>query len=104
MTEPSRLDELMREGEEALDGGEFETALECFDEVLEGNPDHVDLEGRIRETAGELAEADRLFAEASRLDPVQFPHPVRMKAEDFRSILDQVLASLPAPIRAAVTE
>ncbi len=143
MDDLSRLDDLVREGEEALDAGEFEAALERFEAVLrddpehwgaelnraealhllwrthealgiviallppedeEDDPDRADLEGRIREAAGEFQEADRLFAEASRLDPEEFPAPVRMDAEDFRAILDEVLASLPEAIRAAVNE
>lgn len=133
----------MRAGEEALDAGEFEAALERFEAVLrddpehwgaalnraealhllwrtraalrsvealrppedeEDDPDRADLEARIREASGATVEADRLFAEAARLDPEQFPEPVRMDADDFRAILDEVLASLPDPIRAAVNE
>jgi predicted Zn-dependent protease with MMP-like domain len=143
MPEPSRLDELMREGEEALDAGDFESALTVFETVLredpehwgaaldriealhllwrtkealrsiqklrppqdeEDDPDRADLEGRIREAAGDFHEADRLFADASRLDPDQFPPPPRTTADDFRAILDDVLASLPEAIRAAVNE
>jgi predicted Zn-dependent protease with MMP-like domain len=73
-------------------------------EEEEDDPDRADLEGRIREAAGDFAGADLLFAEASRLDPEQFPDPARMGADDFRSILDEVLGSLPDPIRAAVKE
>ncbi|MGE5178969.1 MAG: metallopeptidase family protein [Bacteroidota bacterium] len=139
----SRLDRWMREGEEALDAGEFELALERFDAVLhedpehwgaaldraetlhllwrtrealndvvalrpaedeEDDPDRVDLEARIREAMGDARGADRLFSEAAELDPGQFPEPARMGEEDFRSILDEVLATLPDPIRAVVTE
>jgi len=143
MSTSSRLDDWMREGEEALDAGEFELALDRFDAVLahdpqhwgaaldraetlhllwrtpealravtalrppeeeEDDPDRAELEGRVREAGGEFAAADRLFAEAAHLDPEQFPEPTRLRAEDFRAILDEVLASLPSPIRAAVTE
>jgi len=139
----SRLDKLMREGEAALDEGEFETALATFEAVLaedpehwgaaldraealhllwrsrealhavrallppedeEDDPDRADLEARILEAAGENAAADQLFAEASRIDPEQFPQPTRMRPDDFRSILDEVLASLPEAIRGAVKE
>jgi predicted Zn-dependent protease with MMP-like domain len=79
-------------------------ALAPTDEEEEDDPDRADLEARIREAAGDLESADRLFAEASRLDPEQFPLPVRMGREDFRSILDEVLESLPDVIRAAVEE
>jgi predicted Zn-dependent protease with MMP-like domain len=68
------------------------------------DPDRADLEARIREVVGEFTEADRLLAEASRLEPVEFPFPIRMSPDDFRSILDEVLTSLPDPIRAAVDE
>lgn len=143
MTAPSRLDRMMREGEEALDAGEFEAALDRFEAVLRDDPDHwgaaldraetlhllwrtrealraavalrppddeeddpdrVDLEARIREAAGEDREADRLFSEAARLDPGQFPDPARMGPEDFKAILEEVLATLPDPIRAVVKE
>lgn len=143
MAASPRLDELMREGEEALDTGDFEAALERFDAILaedpehwgaaldraeslhllwrtrealravaallppedeEDDPDRADLEARIREAAGDFTAADRLFAEATRLDPEQFPEPARMDADDFRSILDEVLAALPDAIRGAVTD
>ncbi|HTM00483.1 MAG TPA: metallopeptidase family protein [Candidatus Omnitrophota bacterium] len=143
MSTPSRLDELMREGEEALDAGEFDAALERFEAVLAGDPEHwgaaldraetlhllwrtrealravtalrppedeeddadrADLEARIREVTGDFGTADGLFTEAHRLDPEHFPEPVRMNTEDFRAVLDEVLASLPEPIRNAVEE
>lgn len=40
MGAPEEADELVREGEEALDEGDAETALECFDEALEIDPEH----------------------------------------------------------------
>jgi predicted Zn-dependent protease with MMP-like domain len=143
MTESDPAAELVREGEEALDLGEFDHALECFEEALrvdpehygatldrsetlhlmwrtkealevaldaspppdeEDDPDRVDLEGRIRESAGDFHGADALFQEAHELDPEEFPLPVRMSAEDFRSILDKVLESLPEAIRSALVE
>jgi predicted Zn-dependent protease with MMP-like domain len=136
-------DDLMREGEEALDQGEYERALPLFEAVLKDDPEHwgaaldraetlhllwrtrealgavealrppddeeddpdrADLEARIREAAGEFVRADALFDEASSLDPEQFPLPARTDPEDFRAILDEVLESLPDPIRAAVNE
>ena len=70
----------------------------------EDDPDRADLEARILEAMGELDAADLLFEESSRLDPDQFPPPVRMTREDFRAILDEVLESLPDVIRDAVTD
>ena len=70
----------------------------------EDDPDRVDLEGTILETIGRLEEADRLFAEAHRLDPERYALPVRLSPEDFKTLLDKVLASLPQVIRDAVQE
>jgi predicted Zn-dependent protease with MMP-like domain len=143
MSSVSRSDELMHEGEEALDAGDHERALAIFESVLrddpehwgaaldraealhllwrtpeameavlalrppedeEDDPDRADLEARIREAAGEFDRADQLFEEAARLDPEQFPFPPRTTPDDFRAILDEVLESLPDPIRSAVNE
>lgn len=143
MTDTDPAAELVREGEEALDEGEFERALECFEEALrvdpehygatldraetlhlmwrtkealevaldaappsdeEDDPDRVDLEGRIRECAGDFEGADALFQEAHELAPEEFPLPVRTSTEDFRAILGKVLASLPDAIRSALVD
>jgi len=58
----------------------------------------------VLETLGRFEEADRLFAEAHRLAPEDFPLPTRLSAEDFKVMLDKVLASLPRVIREAVLE
>lgn len=70
----------------------------------EDDPDRADLEGSILETMGLLEEADRLFEEAHRLDPDHYDLPVRLSPEDFKTLLDKVLASLPRVIRDAVLE
>lgn len=70
----------------------------------EDDPDRVDLEGSILEVEGLLGEAERCFEEAHDLDPDTYPLPARLTTADFRSMLDQVLASMPAPIRRAVSE
>jgi predicted Zn-dependent protease with MMP-like domain len=70
----------------------------------EDDPDRADLEGSILETIGRIEEADRLFAEASRLDPEHYTPPVRLDPDDFKSLLDKVLSSLPRVIREAVQE
>jgi predicted Zn-dependent protease with MMP-like domain len=127
----SRPDDLMHEGEEALDAGDHERALAIFESVLrddpehwgaaldraealhllwrtpealeavlalrppddeEDDPDRADLEARIREAAGEFDRAE------------QFPFPPRTAPDDFRAILDEVLESLPDPLRSAVKE
>jgi len=49
-------------------------------------------------------EADRLFATCHALDPENFPLPVRFGPDDFKTLLDKVLASLPPVIREAVLE
>jgi predicted Zn-dependent protease with MMP-like domain len=70
----------------------------------EDDPDRADLEGSILETIGRTEEADRLFAEASRLDPEHYSLPVRLDPDDFKTLLDKVLSSLPRVIREAVQE
>jgi predicted Zn-dependent protease with MMP-like domain len=143
MGDADRLDRTIEEGDLALDEGDFEAALERFQEALEMDPEHwgaalgeaeallclwrtdealklldqmrpadpeeddpdrAELEGRVREARGEFAPADRLFLLATKLDPDEFPLPVRMSEADFQSILDRVLESLPNVIREAVAE
>jgi predicted Zn-dependent protease with MMP-like domain len=70
----------------------------------EDDPDRADLEGSILETLGRLEDADRLFTEAHRLDPDHYDLPVRLAPEDFKALLDKVLASLPRVIRDAILE
>jgi predicted Zn-dependent protease with MMP-like domain len=70
----------------------------------EDDPDRAELEGRILEVLGDLEGADRLFAEAHRLEPDDFPLPVRMNESDFRGILDKVLESMPNVIRETITQ
>jgi predicted Zn-dependent protease with MMP-like domain len=135
------VDALFEEGEQALDEGEFEIALDVFEDVLERDPEHwgaalrraeclhllwhtddalqavrslrppedeeddpdrVDLEGRVLEAAGDPARAERCFIEAHELDPETYPLPVRLSTEDFRTLLDRTLQSMPAAIREAV--
>lgn len=143
MGSPDEAEELVREGEEALEEGEYEDALDAFERALEEDPDHwgaaldrcealhllwrssealtavqalqpppdeeddadrADLEARILEATGEFTAADVLFEEASRLDPENFPPPVRATRDDFRAILDDVLRSLPKKIRDVVAK
>jgi len=68
----------------------------------EDEPYRADLDGRVLEAAGRFEEADHLFAEAHRLDPSEYPLPVRTSDSDFREILDGVLESLPPVIRETV--
>jgi len=73
-------------------------------DAQEDDPERIELEGMVLETLGRFEEADRLFAEAHRLAPEDFPLPTRLSAEDFKVMLDKVLASLPRVIREAVLE
>ena len=70
----------------------------------EDDPDRTELEGMILEATGRFEEADRLFAEAHRLEPDDFALPVRLTSDDFKTLLDKILASLPRVIREAVLE
>ena len=137
------LDALATEGETALEDGEYEIALETFDEMLKQDPEHwgaalrraeclhllwrsaealsgihalrppageeedperVELEGMILEAMGRFEVADVAFREANRLDPENFALPVRLDPDDFKTLIDKVLASLPPVIREAVQE
>ena len=73
-------------------------------EEEEDDPERAELEATILEVQGRFDEADRLFAECHRLDSENYPLPVRVSAEDFKTLLDNVLASLPRVIREAVLE
>ena len=142
-SEPDPLESLAEEGETALEDGEYEIALETFDEMLKLDPEHwgallrraeclhmvwrteealqtvrsltppededddperAELEATILDTMGRHEDADRLFAEAHRIEPEDFPLPVRLDDADFKTLLDKVLASLPRVIRDAVLE
>jgi predicted Zn-dependent protease with MMP-like domain len=142
-SEPDPLASLAEEGEAALEDGEYEIALETYDEMLKQDPEHwgallrraeclhllwrteealqaarsltppedeeddperAELEATVLETMGRYEDADRLFAEAHRLEPEDFPLPVRLDAADFKTLLDKVLTSLPRVIREAVLE
>ncbi|HKQ20217.1 MAG TPA: metallopeptidase family protein [Candidatus Eisenbacteria bacterium] len=70
----------------------------------EDDPDRVDLEGRIREAAGDFERADALFRLAHELEPSEFHLPIRTGEKDFRAILDKVLEALPPVIRDALLE
>lgn len=141
--ESDPLEALAAEADTALEDGEYEIAIELFEDLLRQDPEHwgamlgraeclhllwrtdealkavralapsaeeeddperIELEGMVLETLGRFEEADRLFAEAHRLAPEDFPLPTRLSAEDFKVMLDKVLASLPRVIREAVLE
>lgn len=141
--ESDPLEALAAEADTALEDGEYEIALELFEDLLRQDPEHwgamlgraeclhllwrtdealkavralapsaeeeddperIELEGMVLETLGRFEEADSLFAEAHRLAPEGFPLPTRLSAEDFKVMLDKVLASLPRVIREAVLE
>ena len=141
--ESDPLEALAAEADTALEDGEYEIALELFEDLLRQDPEHwgamlgraeclhllwktdealkavralgppageeddperMELEGMVLEALGRFEEADRLFAEAHRLAPEDFPLPTRLSADDFKAMLDKVLASLPRVIREAVLE
>jgi predicted Zn-dependent protease with MMP-like domain len=141
--ESDPLEALAAEADTALEDGEYEIALELFEDLLDQDPEHwgalirraecfhllwktedalkavqslapsateeddperVELEGMVLEVMGRFEEADRLFAEAHRLSPDDYPLPIRLSSEDFKVMLDRVLASLPRVIRDTVLE
>ena len=141
--ESDPLEALAAEADTALQDGEYEIALELFEDLLRQDPQHwgamlgrvecihllwrsdealgavralappaeeeddperAELEGMVLEALGRFEEADRFFAEAHRIAPEDFSLPIRLSPEDFKGMLDKVLASLPRVIREAVLE
>jgi predicted Zn-dependent protease with MMP-like domain len=128
MTESERAAELVEQGEDALEDGDYEQALDCFESALAEDPEHwgaaldraetLHLLWRTKEALaavqalrpgaddeddpGDVRGADVLLEEANRLDPVEFPLPIRTTDAEFRAILDDAVATLPQVIRDAV--
>lgn len=70
--------------------------------TLEATPHGWNLQGRLEERAGNLAESDRCFQRAYALDPESFPLPLRMPEAEFRDVVAAALDRLPDEFRAAL--
>jgi Flp pilus assembly protein TadD/predicted Zn-dependent protease with MMP-like domain len=81
----------------------FSDARRAFRRVLETDPNHAHALyhlGLIAERAGETAEAEKDFAQASASDPASFPPPPDLSTADFASRVKRVVAELPEDVRA----
>lgn len=58
----------------------------------------------VRELQGDLDEADRLFAEASRLEPDVYPPALRIDADEFAAVVDEAILDLPPEFQALLEE
>ena len=70
----------------------------------EDDPERAEIEATVLEVMGRFEEADLLFGEAHRVDPENFPLPVRFSPDEFKALVGKVLASMPQVIREAVLE
>lgn len=55
--------------------------------------------GLVTERAGDVAETERRFGRARKLDPEAFPGPVSLPPDAFDQVVEDALAGLPEPIR-----
>jgi len=58
--------------------------------------------GLLAERQGQLADAERAFARATKLDPESFPEAVRLDRATFECHLAAAIEALPAPFREAL--
>lgn len=56
------------------------------------------------ELLGNLVAAERYYAEAHRLDPGEFPEPVRLGTEEFEAVVRSAIEDLPVEFRDALAE
>ena len=92
----------------------YELALSLFEldrfgdakaafEKLESDPDHrahaLYHLGLLLEREGKFAKAQDDLAEATKLDPEDFPAPVAMSREEFKAAVTAAIAGLPADMR-----
>jgi len=80
----------------------FDEAASIFREIAEAAPDEamaIYSLAECLEFTGEYEEAERLFQRAHKLEPEEFPAPIRMKAEAFREVLAEAIELLPDELR-----
>jgi predicted Zn-dependent protease with MMP-like domain len=89
------------EGQILFEMGSFEAARRSLERARAFEPDsphglyHLAL---VLEHVGEHQQADRLYGQACRSAPDQYPEPVRMPMEDFEVAADEAVRSLPSDI------
>jgi len=60
--------------------------------------------GLCHDHLGDRVQADLCFREASRLDPVGLPPPTSISPDEAAALVEEVIARLPGPVRAAIEE
>ncbi len=99
---PDDVDALLERGFALYELCRFDDARGQLHDVLRRAPDeawaHHTL-GLIAERQGDLREAEKRFARASKLAPEEFPKPVHLSPEAFDAAVEDALRSLPDPIR-----
>jgi len=88
-----------------LELGEFSAALEELQELARPygrDAEVLHLLATAHEMVGNHQEADRLFIDAAKLDPLSFPQPARISIGDLQSAAEQVLNTLPDELNSHV--
>ncbi len=69
-----------------------------------GNPEAWYVRGMIRERRGDLRGADRDFHRAERLDPLDWPRPLRLSDAMIEAVVQDALRSLHPSVRAYLSQ
>lgn len=96
----------MTRAELALQSWKLEEAERELNELLARKPraDACNALAVVHEVRGDYRESDRLFDEAHRLQPRQYPRVRRISPEEFQSIVDEAIEGLPPEYRELLAE
>lgn len=62
---------------------------------IDRSPEALERLSFVEELRGDLIEAERLYAEAHRIDPEDFPEIARLEEDEFATVVEQAIESLP---------
>lgn len=86
---------------------EIDASMELFRKVMadeeEAAPPHYGL-AQCLEFLGKWNEAEREYEEANRLEPENFPLPVRMTRDAFEAVVEEAASNLPEELRTHLTD
>jgi len=103
--DPGDAEVVARLGHIRFRGGEVDEAERLFREALALREDWGDTHyglGLVAERRHDYVAAERAFATANRLDPTDFPLPVRLTDREFDHCLTEAVQELPADLHAAL--
>jgi predicted Zn-dependent protease with MMP-like domain len=99
---PDQPDALAVLAEVLFEACRFSESAETVDTLMRVAPEDARahwLTGLLAERKGELADSDRAFARAARLDPDSFSPVPRLSREEFESAVESAVGELPAVFR-----